>query len=635
MKSIKDRLKAEEQDELIVELRDKVIDLVKGSRTDMSEKYETWDKHNDIYCGVRPLDKDDLEARELNEPEKMVVPMSFAQIQTFVAFCFMLYTQNRRFFEFVPTGSEDDELVKDSETILERDLRRNNWPSKLYQLLLDVPRFGLGILKHWWSVEKQYAPVVIEPSSTAAEGFSFQVAGGTEMQEFTKYEGNRIINVSPYNFFPDTRFPLAEWHKGSFVADETEWHINQLRQWQRDGLAFGVEHIDVMEEDDFRKRGSTRLQSFSTFMGKGKDQQDKDEQIVCVTECQLKIVPAKYELGTEDYPVAYVVTIANDSRVINVRPSGYLHDEWTYEVAQFSPDMHQQVSTSLADTIFPMQEVVSYLINSRLASVRKSLENNVIVDPSGVDMASLESRSPWILMKKGSPKLGVEKFIRQLQFVDTTSKHLDDANMIMQLMQVVTGVNENAMGQFSGGRRSATEARAANSGSSSRMKVPATVIWSDCLQSMGRKMLINHRQGISLDSYTKILGPSAEARYAAFKPQDVSMLVGVEDHFVFDGTLQSEKGFIAQSLQELVGAILSNPLVMQSLPLDVGRLMEKILQLRGIDNIEQFRIQPMLPQGQVMQDGITGTIQGGTQGNAQAGPGVPGNTGLPALPGRV
>lgn len=220
----------------------------------------------------------------------------------------------------------------------------------------------------------------------------------------------------------------------------------------------------------------------------------------------------------------------------------------------------------------------------------------------------------------------MEKFVRQLPYVDTTSRHLEDAQLIMQIMQVVTGVNENAMGQFSGGRRSATEARAANSGSSSRMKVPATLIFADCLQPLGHKMLTNHRQGISQETFSKILGDSPEvlARYSLFKPQDVSKLVGVEDHFVFDGTLQSEKGFIAQSLQELVSAILSNPLVMQSLPLDVGKLMEKILQLRGIDNIEQFRLQPMLPQQQMMNEQIMQSgLAGGPPGAPQGAGGIP------------
>lgn len=625
--NIKKLLEKEEQDENIVKLRDLVKGHVRRSRSSMAKRYKKWDDHNDVYMGVRPLDKEDLEAAEHGEPEKMVVPMSFAQVQTFVAFAFLLFTQNRRFFEFVATGAEDYDIVNDAEELLERDLRRNHWNSMLYQLLLDTARFGVGVVKHWWSVEKQRAPVNIQPSEQSANGFTFQQAGETSTQEFTKFEGNRLVSISPYNFFPDTRFPLSEWRKGAFVADETEWHLTQLQEWERDGLVAGVKYVDDMSQDDWKKRdGNTRLDAFGGYMKK--HNRSKSDKIICVTECQLKIVPKDYGLGEEEYPVAYLVQLANDDRVIRAEPLGYLHDEWTYDVSQFSPDMHQKIGESLADIISSLQDVVSYLINSRLMSVRRSLDNNLIIDPSGVDMATVESRSPWILMKKGSPRLGVDKFVRQLNFVDTTSNHLADADLIMKIMQTVTGVNENSMGQFSGGRRSATEARAANSGAASRMKVTATLVWSDCIAPLGRKMQTNLRQGISLESFIKVLGETAVERYEKFHPNNPAALVGVEDHFVFDGTLQSEKGFIAQSLQELVSAMMSNPAVMQIMPIDVSKLLEEILQLRGVDNIERFRLPP---QPQITNDGTTGTLPGNDVGGATGGP--QGNPGVPPVGG--
>lgn len=620
MKSIKERIEAEQQDEKLIKLRDKVVNNIKYSRSSMHKLHMKWDQHNDVYKGVRPIDAEDAEAIELNEPEKMVVPMSFAQIQTFVAFCFLLFTQNKRFYEFMATGAEDYESTNDAEELLERDLRRNHWNSMLYQFLLDTARFGVGVFKSWWSVEKQVAPMTMAPSETNANGFAFQSAGGTSTQEFTKYEGNRLENISPYSFFPDTRFPLSKWRKGAFVGDETEWHITELQKWEKQGLVYGVKHIEPMSKDEFSKRKGTRLEGLRSFMGR--ENRDKDDQIVCLTECQLSIVPSEYDLGEEDYPVKYVVQVANDDRILKAEPLGYMHDEWTYDVGLFSADMHQKVSESLSDIIFALQDVVSFLINSRLTSVRKSLENNMIIDPSAVDMASVEARSPWILMKKGSPRVGVDKFIRQLNYVDTTSQHLNDADMMMKMMQMVTGVNENSMGQFSGGRRSATEARAVNAGSASRMKVTATVIWTDAIASLGRKMHINQRQGISEQEFTKVLGEAASERFSKFKPEDPSKLVGVEDFFVFDGTLQSEKGFIAQSLQELVSAMMSNPMVMQILPLDTGKIIEEILALRGVDNIERFKIE---------QNGIpnTGIIPEPVQQPVGAMP--PGMPGLPPV----
>ncbi len=617
-KLITERLKEEEQDAELKKLASYVRTRVKRSRTKMSDFYDVWDRNNDVYKGIKTVDEEDRDANDHNEPEKMVVPLSFAQVQTFVAFCFLLFTQNRRMYELVATGSEDTQAKNDSEKLLERDQRRNDMSALMYQQLLDVARFGIGVYKTWWSVEKQVVNIPVPATSAEVDGVLMESAATTSSQSLTKYEGNRISVISPYNFFPDPRFPLSEWKKGSYAADETEWHVNDLKKEEAYGVVHGVEHIKLMDKTTYEKRGETRLEGFDTFMNKDGGKRE-DDMIVLVTTCQVEIIPADFDLGTEKVPVKYIVQLANDDRVIRAEPLNYLHDEFTYDVGLFSYDRHNEGTMSLADVIGPMQDVVSFFFNSRLMSIRKSLDNNLVIDPSGVDMSTVESRSPFILMKKGSPRLGVDKFVRQLSYQDNTVRHLDDANVVMQLMQTATGLNENAMGQYSGGRRSATEARAVTAGSAARPKLVATVLWNTCYDSMGRKLLSNLRQGLSIESWRKVIGksPEAEARYAIFKPADITELVGNEDYFMFDATLQTEKGFIAQSLQELVSAMLSTPEVMQILPLDVGKIMEEILVLRGIDNIERFRYaqptgplqQPGLPTTGVMPQGLE-SLQG-------------------------
>lgn len=598
---LKDRLAAEEQDDDLVRLKDKVVRLVKESRSEMSKNYDRWDKNNDVYCGLRAPDEEDVDARDHNEPEKMVVPMTFAQIQTFVAFIFLLFYQNRRFFELIGTGSEDKgDESSDGEKLLEADMRSNYGSQQVYQFLTNVGRFSIGIFKSWYETENQFAPTTI-PGATAQLG-DMEVSNEdveTE-QEYLKYQGNRFNNVSPYNFFPDTRFPLSEWHKGAFVADETEWHINALKKYEASGKVAGTEFIEPMTKQSYEKnRNHTRLSAFHNYTISESGAKTKDDQVVCVTECQLELIPKDYGFNDTKRLVRYVVQVANDDRIIRAEPIGYMHDKYTYDVGLISPDMHQHIGQSIADSIDPIQEVISFLINARLMANKKGLENNMIVDPGMIDMASLESRSPWILTKKGAPKLGVDRFAKQLQFNDYTSGNFNDAEVLMKVMQVVTGVNENAMGQFHGGRRSATEARAVNSGSAARMKVTAKLLWDCAFTPLGQKMLCNHRQGITYPGWQKIIGDNTEERFQQFKPTDPSDLIGKVDHFVHDATLQSEKGYIAQSLQELVSAMMGTPEVAALLNIDVAELIKETLRLRGIENIDRFERQPQ-PQ---IQDG--------------------------------
>ena len=100
--------------------------LVKMSRSKMSDYYETWDQQQDIYKGERMSDKVYLEQAMRDKPIKMVVPTTFAQVMTFTSFLFLLYTQNKTFYELLPTGDEDyGTKQRDIEKVLDRDTRAN------------------------------------------------------------------------------------------------------------------------------------------------------------------------------------------------------------------------------------------------------------------------------------------------------------------------------------------------------------------------------------------------------------------------------------------------------------------------------------------------------------------------------
>jgi hypothetical protein len=85
-----------------------------------------------------------------------------------------------------------------------------------------------------------------------------------------------------------------------------------------------------------------------------------------------------------------------------------------------------------------------------------------------------------------------------------------------------------------------------------------------------------------------------QQRYDVYKgtPQEV---VRGADFFTFDSTLQSEKGFMAQSLQDLLAAILqSDPTAAASLARDIdpSKIVEEIQYLRGAGNVKRFKYTP-------------------------------------------
>jgi hypothetical protein len=583
-------------------------ELAKLSRSKMSAYYDDWDLQDQVYRGERKFDAADKKAANRDEPVKMVVPHTFAQVMTFTSFVFLLLNQNKTFFELTPTGNEDHgEKHRDIELLLEHNMVHNKKSRLVFQTLLDLTRFGLGVTENSWTRDivriqvQQPAETIVLPTQVSTELYA-----GTQWQEIVRYEGNLVRNISPYKFLPDTRFSLADFQRGEFCGCEEEYSMAALYKLQEAGEVAGVDHIQPLAVNWQRDRGTTRTttdfnekvrQNFSTSNLKAP---------VLVTKMQIWLVPSKFmldakqPLGPETFPVLYHVWIANDNRLIRCEPAGWWHNKFGWQIAQFTPDMHHTITLGLADLIYRLQDVMSWFVNSHIASVKKIMRGRLIVNPAVVDMKSFDGDN-HIYLKQGTNPMLAERAVTQLAVHDTTSGHMSDMAMLSQLMQIVTGINDNAMGQFNGGRRSATEARNVNAGAASRMKMHAHLIWEQCFAELGQQMLSNLRQELSFESFKRVVGKMpidpltgedpVVARYAMFKGTPEEVVCG-SDYFTFDSTLQSEKGFMAQSLQELLVAVISNPVAAQTLNLSPQKLLAEIQWLRGAGNVSRFNLTP-------------------------------------------
>jgi hypothetical protein len=588
-KKIYDELSKDTYSESLRELADLCRQHMKDARSAMSDRYSSWDKQHDIYRQQRTADKEDRRSFDQGKPVKMVVPLSFAQINTLVSFFKMLFTQNARFFELSPVSMNDHVLREVAETLLQRDLDQSNWSVVLDQFLLDVCKYGLGILQTSWV--KDVVEVLEDVETVSEQGAEFSK---TKVVEVTAFEGNRVFNVSPYKFFPDHRWPTRDFQQGEYCAiveEHTRYALAAMEERQE------IAGLDYTK--NLTGRGDYNMDKMKLLTDLGDTRQQSKNCVISVI--QIKIVPSRYflsngdPLGPERTPVLFVVWLANDDRIIKLERVGAAHQRFTYEAGELFPDIQEKNNAGLAELINDLQELVGWFINSRVSAVSKTIDNWLAVDPRGVDMNTVEARSRVIMLKQGATQ-GVEKYIKQLAVQDTTTRHMDDAATLIQLMQTVTGVNENAMGQYNGGRRSATEARAVIQGASGRMRNLAVLLYSSVIAPLGRQLLLNQRQGISQVEFVKAVGEENAPVYETFHKK-VSELIGSYDLFVFDGTSPSEKTFLAQSLQELLTIVLTNPMAAAQFNLDPVKMIKEIYELRGIPGLPRFAFEPAIRQG--------------------------------------
>ena len=640
----------------LIDFAQTLKDLLKMSRTEMCKYYDQWDYFDQVYRGERKVDVKDIKARARGEPEKMIIPLSFSQVETFTSFGYATFNQRDTFYSLIASGQEDEQPAKMAEALLEQNLIYNRFKAtKLNQLLTDAAKYGLCITKESW-VKDEVPSVDQVPDTTAAATVRTDMAAPaqpkmmTQVTYNTKYMGNKIVNVSPYRFFPDCRLPLTRWSEGEFAADEVEESKPKIKELEtKYGLVAGSDYVAKLETVAFDNR---RLTFFNKPTATTSQNPAQNDAYYLLTEIQIKLNPSTTMIDNGvainkdvDCEQTYLVWILNDDRIVRISEAGYDHEEFGYNVAQFFDDQGRFVNLGLCEVLSALQDTATWFLNSHITSVRKTIFNQLVVDPAGIEIDDIVKRSPVIRMKTGRGNSGVDTWIKQLQTTDTTQNHIADVNSLQGLAQNASGINENLLGQFSPGRRSAKEASNVANYAAARLIKILACIWESSLAPMGKKMLSNLRQGLDEPSLVRVYGtvntqrdmssanalfqniPPAPPPQVPGQPQAAPMyqmqpvtkadIVGSYDFNVFNGTLPSQRQAMAQVLLEYLQTAMKDPRITMVTQLDPQLMLYEAFELLGIRNVQRFQLTPQRLQQLMLLAG--GQPNAGSPQPSQAG----------------
>lgn len=609
----------------------KLQDMLRRSEEARSEREGQWQKNEEQFLAYMPTKANDelrKAKRKQGEPQftTIEIPYSYAILLTAHTYITSTFLGRTPVMQIQGRHGEAENAVLAMEALLDYQIQVGGHLVPYYIWLLDALKYGIGIVGMYWDEEKIRVRKRVKQPRTF---LGIQIPGTEETVETEEdvrgYVGNRLYNLRPYDFFHDPAYTAQNFQHGEFCGRYVQLSWLDLVDGAQDGQYFNIEWLEKNRRQStrLRKTGSSQIKLPNDPASTGLNLHH-DTGSVDAHEIYVRLVPKDWGLGSSQRSEKWVFTVAEDQCIIGCQPLGYYHDKFPFNVLESEIDGHSIFSRSMLETLKPMNDTLTWLLNTHFYNVRKSLNDQFVVDPSKVVMKDMTDPNPGRLIRLKPAAYGtdVRLAVQQMQVADVTRAHVNDAQLVEQMIQRVSGVNDNLMGMLNSGRKTATEVRSSTTFGINRLKTT-----TEYMSAMGFSPLCQMLTQVTQQMYDddrkyKVVGDAAmfmNERFINIRPEDIA---GFYDFIPVDGTLPVDRFAQVQTWNQLMQQASALPQVMQQY--DFTKIFAFVAQLAGLKNINQFKIQ-VVPDGM-----MANAVQAGNSVPAVADPAaLAANGGIP------
>lgn len=598
--------------ELHDRIRDELKYRVDFSKTQMQDRYEDWRQMEEQYRAYMPASENDKlrkNARDGGKPQytTIEIPYSYATVLTAHTYVTSTFLGRSPVMQVQGRHGETQNDEMKVEAILDYQVQAGRHLPYLYTWMLDPFKYGFGVIGYYFDSEKR---TISRETTRPATFLGLPIPGKTEKvietEEILGYEGCRPFNVRPQDWFPDPRVTLRDFQKGEFcgrycevgyldMLNDPDSHINlaYLKENRRDlGATLRIDGSSQVTLPNQVPNGNF---SFNA----GASNKEISQGTVQCYEVYIRLIPKEWKLGPGTKPEKWVFLLAEECVIVQARPLGHYHDRFPFAILEQEVDGHSLFSRSMLEITKPLNDVLTWLINTHFYNVRKSLNDQFVVDPSRVVMKDITNPEPGKLIRLKPAAYGadVRTIVGQLQVQDVTRSNLNDAGLVTDLLARVTGVNDNIMGSVNTGRRSATEVRSSTTFGINRLKTVSEYYSATGFADWSEQLIMTTQQYMSQERMYRVVGDLALAgneRFISVGPNDIA---GFYDWVPVDGTLPVDRMSQVNMWTQLFSQMQALPQI--AAQYDLGRIFAFVAQLAGLKNINQFRIS-VVPDGSMM-----------------------------------
>ncbi len=571
------------------------------SRDAMQKFVPNWKSADELYRSYTKPTNDDSDRTLLRKDGKpqyttIVVPYSYALLLTAQTYWSSVFLSRTPVFQYSGRHGATQHNIQALEAAINYQSMVGEMTVPLYMWGLDAGKYGFGVIGNYWEEEQRTVARYVTKPKIVNGIETGEVEKVIERKTMEGYQGNKIYNIRPYDFFPDPRVSIARLQEGEFCAVRSRpgWHTIRASGY------YNLEHIkrgDRYESADESGMTDQLPVQDALFADTGRESPVLDE-------IYINLVPSEWGLDSSNRIEKWVFTIANDAVIIGSEPYGYYHDKFPFLIQTYETDTYSLAPKGMLETLAPLNNVLDWLINSHFFNIRKALNDQMVIDPSRISLKDILEGGPARIIKLRPAAYGtdVRTAYTQIPIQDVTKSHLQSMREITTLMQRMSGVLDNLTGPVQqGGRKTATEIRTSASSSINRMRTVSEFNSALGWGPLSQILVQNTQQFFTKEEKFRIVGDITQG--TEFVDVRADLIAGFYDFVPVDGTLPIDRFAQATLWKEILFGLQQMPEIGQRY--DLAGIFSWVSQLAGLKNIKQFEIQP---DNQVQQAQGTGNV---------------------------
>lgn len=584
--------------------------LAQGAR--MREREDAWaDAEETILAYVPETDAELVRKNErrMGTPKytTLMIPYSYAMLMSAHTYWTSVFFARNPVHQFTGRHGEGEMQIQAVEALMSYQVEVGQMMAPYYIWLYDSGKYGHGVLGQYWCAEKIAYGSIVE-----IEGEMYQTT-----QEVDGYQGNRVYNCSPYDFWHDPRVPMTFFQRGEFCIARKRLSWADILARVRQGYFINDQLIkDHIGSDKGATEGSGQLvrpdfaqHQFEDFDGTRKET-TKHPSGCSFLEFYINLIPSEWGIGPSDRSQIWCITMTEDQGlIVGCSPLGYIHGQFPFDILEPEIEGYGIFNRGIPEVIDGIQRTMDWLLNTHFFNVRTSLNNQFIVDPSKLVVKDVQNSGPGFIWRLRPEAYGtdINKMFAQVPVQDVTRGHVGDLQTMLGIGERTLGVNDQIMGVLSGtGRKTATEVRTSTGFGVNRMKTITEYMSAVGFGPHAQKMVQTSQQLYDAKMKLRIVGDAAiDAGQKFFQvgPEDIA---GFYDFVPVDGTLPVDRMAQATLWKEIFAGLRNMPPQIIA-SYDWAKMFGWMATLGGLKNIHQFKIK-VVPDEVAQQQAQQGNV---------------------------